>query len=132
MRPRVSSCVLDASALLAVIGGETGWKSVVEHLPNALICSVNLSEVAAKLSEREGLTIDDIHLRLSQYELRVIPFDERLAYAAAALRPTTRQAGLSFGDRACLATAAACNFPALTADRKWATLPINIEVRLIR
>ncbi len=91
--PRVSSCVLDASALLAVIGCETGWERVVEHLPNALICSVNLSEVAAKLAEREGLTIDDIHLRLSQYELRVIPFDERLAYAAAALRPQDSTSG---------------------------------------
>ncbi len=128
----MSSCVLDASALLAVIGCETGWESVVEHLPNAQICSVNLSEVAAKLAEREGLTIDDIHLRLSQYELRVIPFDERLAYAAAALRPTTRQAGLSLGDRACLATAAACNLPALTAERAWKQLDLGIQVTVIR
>lgn len=128
----MSSCVLDASALLAVIGGETGWESVVEHLPNALICSVNLSEVAAKLAEREGLSIDDIHLRLSQYELRVIPFDERLAYAAAALRSKTRHAGLSFGDRACLATAAACDLPALTAERAWGPLVLGIKVRVIR
>ena len=128
----MSSCVLDASALLAVIGCETGWEKVVEHLPNALICSVNLSEVAAKLAEREGLTIDDIHLRLSQYELRVIPFDERLAYAAAALRPKTRHAGLSFGDRACLATAAACNLPALTAERAWKQLDLGIKVSVIR
>ena len=128
----MSSCVLDASALLAVIGCETGWESVVEHLPNALICSVNLSEVAAILAEREGLTIDDIHLRLSQYELRVIPFDERLAYAAAALRPKTRQAGLSYGDRACLVTAATCKVPALTADQAWRELKLGIKVKVIR
>ena len=41
------------------------------------------------------------------------------ARRSAALRPTTRAAGLSLGDRTCLALAAELGAPALTADRSW-------------
>ena len=128
----MNSCVLDASALLAVINGETGWEKVLSQLPHAAISSVNLSEVAAKLAEREELPIDNIRSRLSQYELSVVEFDEQLAFAAAALRPLTRHLGLSLGDRACLATAARQKLPAMTAEREWKKLKLGIAIELIR
>lgn len=128
----MSSCVLDASALLAVINGEAGWEKVLDQLPHAAMNSVNLSEVAAKLAEREGLSIDNIRSRLSQYELNVVEFDEQLAFAAAVLRPLTRHLGLSLGDRACLATAVVRKLPAMTAEREWKKLKLGIAIELIR
>ena len=131
-RPRVNSAyVLDASALLALIALETGWEKVADCLAHACISAVNLSEVAAKLAER-GAPSDQIESRLAQYELDIIPFDEHIAYQAAFLRPTTRVLGLSFGDRACLATGMHMHTPILTAERIWRKLKLPIKVQLIR
>ena len=39
--------------------------------------------------------------------------------------------GLSLGDRTCLALALSRKIPAYTADRMWAKLDIDIEIRII-
>jgi ribonuclease VapC len=49
-------------------------------------------------------------------------FDGEAAYAAGELRRLTRSAGLSFGDRACLALAIRLGVRAMTADRAWGSL----------
>ena len=54
----MSSWVLDASALLALLNRELGSEKVVAALPDAVMSSVNLSEVVAKLVDhvwRSGL-----------------------------------------------------------------------------
>lgn len=127
----MSSCVLDASSVLALIGKEPGWERVVPHLTRAVICSVNLSEVAAKLAER-GAEIDMIERHLSGYEMEVLPFDTELAYMAAGLRPLTRSHGLSFGDRACLAAGLRRQLPIVTAEREWQKLEIGVSIEIIR
>jgi ribonuclease VapC len=60
-----------------------------------------------------------------------VPFDAEMAYRAGCLRSLTKSAGLSFGDRACLALADSLDVPALTSDRAWASLNLNIRVQLI-
>ena len=125
-----TSAVLDASALLALLQGEPGSSRVLEILPGALICSVNLSEVVAKLAEF-GMPEADIYRALT-LGLEIVPFDETLAYEAGFLRPLTRRAGLSLGDRACLALAQSRSLPAFTSDRAWAALDIGIDIIVIR
>jgi len=127
----VSEVVLDASALLAVVLAERGAESVAETLDEALISSVNLSETAAVLVDA-GIPSARVRARLSRHALTTVPFDEEDALVAAELRTLTRAAGLSLGDRACLALAQRRKLPALTADRAWAELDLGIEVRLIR
>ena len=100
------------------------------RFPAALISSVNLSEVVAKLAEL-GMPESEIRLALS-LGLEVVPFDEALAFSAGALRPVTRSAGLSLGDRACLALARSRALPALTTDRAWRDIDIDVEVEVIR
>jgi ribonuclease VapC len=62
----------------------------------------------------------------------VEPFTTADAIDAARLRPLTRSVGLSLADRACLALAHRLNAPALTADRAWFRLELDVEVRLLR
>lgn len=50
----------------------------------------------------------------------------------ARLRPLTKAAGLSLGDRACVALALRLRQPALTADRAWDGLALGVELRQIR
>jgi len=126
----MNNAVLDASALLVLLQGEPGSDRVLETLPGALVCSVNLSEVVAKLAGHE---MPDAEIRSAlNLGLEIVPFDEALAWAAGLLRPQTRSAGLSLGDRACLALARSTSFPALTADVVWATLDLGIEIAIIR
>ncbi|ATQ42225.1 PIN domain-containing protein [Caulobacter mirabilis] len=129
----MTGVVLDSSALLALILDEPGAEVVQAVLAESVICTVNLSEVIA-YAARNGVAEDDIHRLLAPMPLERAPFDEDLAYAAGLLAPMTRLAGLSFGDRACLALAAKLARPTLTADRAWTSVAgaAGVEVRLIR
>jgi PIN domain nuclease of toxin-antitoxin system len=123
--------VLDASAVLAVIQQEPGAASVEERLSRSGICTVNLSEVAAKLLDA-GLPADEAQAELSSLGLTLLPFDATLAWRAAALRPLTRRFGLSLGDRACLATGMVLERPVVSADRKWVEISLPVAVECIR
>lgn len=123
----MSECVLDASALLAVMLGEPRSEGVIPLLSGAEIGAVNLAEVVAKLQER-GVPDAEIERDIAELDLPVIAFDETLAMAAGKLRNRTRNLGLSLGDRACLALALARGLPAVTTDRGWSALDIGVEV----
>ncbi|MFQ6028047.1 MAG: type II toxin-antitoxin system VapC family toxin [Dehalococcoidia bacterium] len=123
--------VLDASALLALLNSEVGGDSVMEVLAEAVISSVNHSEVIAKLAEG-GLPEFAIHQTLDALALEVLPFDVNQSYLAGMLRVDTRSAGLSLGDRACLALAHSLQLPVLTTDRSWSRMNLGIEVQVIR
>jgi PIN domain nuclease of toxin-antitoxin system len=69
---------------------------------------------------------------IRRFSLQVEAFSANQAYAVAQMRAPTRQAGLSLGDRACLALARELRCPALTADRQWAAIDVGVEIRLIR
>ena len=45
---------------------------------------------------------------------------------------STRKAGLSLADRACLALALDLGATAVTADRAWAKVDVGVEVKVIR
>jgi PIN domain nuclease of toxin-antitoxin system len=109
----MSEVVLDASALLALLGEEAGADEVEKHVPGAAISAVNLSEVVAKLAD-SGLSGEEISGAVGGLGLEVHPF------------------GLGLGDRACLALAAALGLPALTADRTWSAVRTGARVRVVR
>jgi PIN domain nuclease of toxin-antitoxin system len=123
--------VLDSSAVLAIVFSEPGEERALELCANAVISSVNLSEAAAKMSER-GFEPDETRVLLNGLRVTVASFDEEGAYEAGRLRRTTRDAGLSFGDRACLALALREALPVATGDRAWATLDLGVAVEVIR
>jgi PIN domain nuclease of toxin-antitoxin system len=129
----VIRAVLDASALLALLLGEPGADKVRATLADSAVASVNLSEIVGYFA-RNGVAEKDIRLVLDPLPIARIPFDERLAFAAGMLLPTTRKAGLSFGDRACLALASRLGVQALTADRSWQGIAevVGVDVDVIR
>jgi PIN domain nuclease of toxin-antitoxin system len=126
-----SEYMLDASALLALMLCEAGADAVQAILPIARISAVNLSEVVAKLQER-GVPDDVIAESLAELDLDVVSFDRPHAMRAGLLRQATRAAGLSLGDRACLASAATAGATALTTDRVWGALDLGISIEVAR
>jgi ribonuclease VapC len=130
-KPTVSKTVIDASALLALLNAEPGADIVADALPDGAISAVNLSEVIAGLSAA-GMPENAIRQALRSLGLEIIPFDEEQAYQAGLLYTSTREAGLSLGDRACLGLSVTLGISALTADRVWAGLPVGITIQVIR
>ncbi len=127
----MADVVLDASAVLAVLNGEPGAAAVWECLPGAHLSAVNAAEVAAKLVDG-GLDAEGAGQSLDRLGARVVPFEAADVVPVAHIRAATRAAGLSLGDRACLALARRLGVPALTADRQWRDIQVDVEVRLIR
>jgi ribonuclease VapC len=123
--------VVDASAVIAFLVGEPFTRFDPEKLGHALISAVNLSEVLARLPEI-GVPESKTAAAVERLDLRVVAFDEPQAHAAARLRSVTRHAGLSLGDRACLALGLRLGSPVVTADRVWATVDVGVEIVLIR
>jgi PIN domain nuclease of toxin-antitoxin system len=127
----VSEAALDASALLALLNEEPGHETVASVISEAVISAVNLAEVVGKLAD-QGIADQELRRAIDALGIAVIPFDEAQAYAAGLLRPQTRRAGLSLGDRACLGLARLRKAPAYTTDRGWRKVSAGVEVRPIR
>ncbi len=120
----MTSVVLDASAVLALIRDEPGGEKVVEHIGQASISAVNLHEVIKELllSELEEPVIRDL---LGELRLEVHAHDTDAAYAAAALHRQTKEFGRGLGDRSCMALALNLGVPALTTDREWRKVKVK-------
>ncbi len=140
--------VLDASALLAFWLSEPGGATVRQAIDDegALIASVNLAEVLAK--------VDDLHPGFASRfpavpdrasseatstprgrtvqpgTLVVEPFTLGDAVVSGTLRATSKPYGLSLGDRACLALGKRLDMPVLTADRAWQDVADDLDVRV--
>jgi PIN domain nuclease of toxin-antitoxin system len=127
----VTSCVLDASAILALGHDEEGAHVVAEHLESAALSTVNWSEVVRR-SRQRGVDAAAVRAALADANVAVVPFDESDAETAATLWEQTQSSGLSLADRACLALAARLGAPAVTADRAWVGLDVDVEVVCIR
>jgi ribonuclease VapC len=126
--------VLDASAILASLYGEDGHDQVDACLDGAVASTVNWAEAATKLV-REGHPNPARAMGgLRTLGVRVLPLSADDAITAGRLYAVTKSAGLSLGDRCCLAVTAGLGGIALTADRPWADLDLgpDITVQLIR
>ncbi len=128
--------VFDASALLAWALREPGFERAARALAmGAAVSAVNWAETLSKLADVNQVPEDSV----SEFERRGVfltlaihPFDADAALDIARLRPSTRAAGLSLGDRACLALARSLKLPVLTADRAWTKVHVGVKIETIR
>jgi ribonuclease VapC len=123
--------VLDASGAIAYVQREPGHAIVGPILQDAVISTVNWTEVIEKCGSR-GLARADVQALLLAAGLAVVDFTREQAEAAADLYPLTRGLGLSLGDRACLALGRLRGAAVYTADRRWLEAALGIEIIAIR
>jgi ribonuclease VapC len=124
--------VLDASAILALIGHEPGADQLTSNLLSRAVAStVNLAEVQTKLVSR-GWTSAQAWEDATSPVRDILSFDEEQAKVAGDLVTQTRHLGLSLGDRACLALAVVLDLPAYTAEKAWKKLRVSVPIHIIR
>ncbi|MGB5092539.1 MAG: type II toxin-antitoxin system VapC family toxin [Parvibaculum sp.] len=127
----MSATILDASALLAFLMREPGAEKISMILDGAIMSSVNLAEVVAKLSTH-GMPSQDIETLFENLELQIEEFDGKRAMATGLLMTRTVKAGLSLGDRACIALAEEMGHPAITADKAWLKIGSPAKIQYLR
>lgn len=123
--------LLDTSALLAVAFREPGMDRVLAALSGAAIGAGNQAEVV-EVAARRGVDPARAAGWAESLSIAILPFTAAMAARAGALLALSRHQGISLGDAACLASAESLRLPVLTADRAWAGLGLDVEVRLIR
>ena len=133
-----AAVVLDSSALLAFLQDEPGAEAVEGALAERTAMSAaNWAEVLTKMADA-GVRPQEVTRHLEAQGilgdgLAIVPLGQAAAGEIAALRMRTRRAGLSLGDRACLALARSLGLPAMTTDRAWAALRLSgVKVKVIR
>jgi PIN domain nuclease of toxin-antitoxin system len=127
----MTEAVLDTSAVLAFIFSEPGAATVAAALPRALVSAINFAEIVTKLVDR-GSDLARVQALITELPIEVSPASKSSGLAAGLLQAQTRSRGLSLGDRFCLALAQETGLPVLTADRAWAELGLDLDIRLIR
>lgn len=119
--------VLDASAVIALLVEEPGADLIERHLQDAHMSAVNVSEVLQKAAQRD-LWEPGFESDLEALGVTIETFTTTDARVAAAIGEAAPLAGLSLGDRACLALAHRLDMPVVTTDSIWTTLDLGIRV----
>ena len=126
----MSACVLDASALLALLKDEPGAAVVAGALAEARISAVNWAEAVSHFVHA-GMPPAEVDAMLRPLSVSVVAADAALGVVAGRLRGPTASAGLSLGDRFCLALALRDGVPAMTADRQWGSIADAVGARIV-
>jgi ribonuclease VapC len=122
--------VLDASAILALLKGERGASKVAGVIADASVCAVNQAEVISHFIHL-GAPLGEIRAMLGALPYLVVPADDDLAWDVGSLRSVTASAGLSLGDRFCLALAKRIGAPAYTADKVWKDIASDAGAKVV-
>lgn len=112
---------------------EPGAIKVADAIADARMSVFNYVEVVSYFNYA-GMDQYDIDAMLDPLPVELVPADKDLARLAGHLRGPTVSAGLSLGDRFCLALAKRTGLPAWTADKEWKRIAraVGVEVVVIR
>ena len=112
---------------------EPGAQKVAEAIADACMGVFNYAEVVSYFIYA-GMDQHNIDAMLDPLPIELVPADRDLARVAGHLRGPTAGAGLSLGDRFCLALAKRRSLSAWTADKEWISIAgaVGVEVITIR
>ncbi len=129
----MSTVVLDASALVALLRGESGAPIVAENVRGAAVSAVNFGE-AAQRQYKAGTSRQEFEDVIAPLNLNIVSVDRAMALDAADIREIARAKGLSQADCLCLALSKRMGVVAMTADQKWLEIAgaVGVEVRVVR
>lgn len=128
----MNKVILDSSAIIALIKGETGAGIVEPLLGSIVMSTLNISEAAGILIDL-GMPEEECKNSIEPYVDLVVPLDIQQSFEMAYLKKLIPNKGLSIGDRACIALGIKMALPIYTADKIWAKLDIEgADIILIR
>lgn len=126
----MTHAVLDASAILALLKNERGAGKVAGVIADASVCAINQAEVISHFVHL-GAPLDDVRAMLGTLPYTVVAADDAMAWEAGTLRAMTSSAGLSLGDRFCLALAKRLGVAAYTADKAWRDVAVEVGSKVV-
>jgi ribonuclease VapC len=126
----MTGIILDASALIAMLQGEVGAKKVADAIGATRMSSVSYAEVVSHFIQA-GMPQGDVDAMLNPLPIDIVPLDKQLARLAGGLQSLAAAAGLSLGDRCCLALSLRDGLPAWTADRVWRSIADAAKVKVV-
>lgn len=119
--------ILDSSAVIALWNRETGWERI-EGLLNfgstVYLSTVSLAEIVTVYERRIPLP-RDARVYLEQNRIELIEFTDEDAIETGRLVAHTGEAGLSLGDRACIAASLRLGAVIYTADQAWSRIDFS-------
>ena len=127
----MNEVVMDSSIVMAILKNEKIDHAVHGIFGRAVMSTVNVAEIYTKLSELKMSSLGHVDALLSALG-RIEAFTPAQAKSAGLLRDRTSHAGLSLGDRACLALALELGAEVYTTDRAWARVDIGVRIHLLR
>jgi len=127
----MSEFVLDASALVAMLKQEKGAAKVSKAIASARMSAVNYAEVVSHFAYL-GMPPAAIDAMLDPLPIAIVPADQATSRIAGRLRAVTASAGLSLGDRYCLALAQRDGLPAWTGDTQWNLVAGEAGVKIVQ
>lgn len=125
--------ILDTSAILAAILSEPGGESVTNVLGGSAVSTVIVAEVYT-FASRNAHPLASYTAFFDSQKVEIVPLTSITAIMAGKMVTLTRSAGLSLGDRCCLALAQERKAAVLTADRPWEQFAdvLGIDIQVIR
>ncbi len=127
----MSRAVIDSSILLAYIRNEPRANEFFSPDIEAVVSTVNLTEVVTKLM-LQGAGEADAWMDATGMADEVVPFHQEHARLTGSLISQTRKYGLSLGDRACVALGLMLDLPVYTADRAWKDVQVGVDIFVVR
>jgi PIN domain nuclease of toxin-antitoxin system len=126
----VSENVIDTSVILAIARNERIDKAAVSLVDGGVMSTVNISEIYAKLADLKlnSATVGPLLGILARIE----PLTVSQARLAGFLRNSTRHAGLSLGDRCCLALAIELGADVYTTEHIWNRVEVGCRIHVLR
>ena len=123
--------VLDTSIIFAILKNEAIDELAYAIVDGGVMSAVNVAEIYTKLSDFKMVTTRQVDILLGTLG-RIEPFTTQQARVAGFLRDSTRHAGLSLGDRCCLALALELGANVYTTEHVWSRVEVGCKIHLLR